>query len=82
MKHIEVQLWEEPDGVHLKVTDSGRGFDVEAAKQSRGLGLISMYERVRLVNGALTIESKPMQGTAIHVCIPVNAAADGQLAVG
>jgi len=82
VKHIEVQLWEEPDAVHLKVTDSGRGFDVEAAKQSRGLGLISMYERVRLVNGALTIESKPMQGTAIHVCIPVNAAADGKLAVG
>jgi signal transduction histidine kinase len=37
----------------------GLGFDVEAAKQGRGLGLTSMYERVRLVNGTLTIKSKP-----------------------
>jgi len=76
VKHIEVQLWEQPDAVHLKVTDLGRGFDVEAAKQSGGLGLTSMNERVRLVNGTMTIESKPMHGTTIHVCIPVNAEAD------
>jgi len=82
VRHIEVQLWEQPGAVHLKVTDLGRGFDVEAAKQSRGLGLTSMNERVRLVNGTLTIESKPMHGTTIHVCIPVNAEANAQLAAG
>jgi PAS domain S-box-containing protein len=44
VKHVEVQLWEQLEAVHLKVKDSGRGFDVEAAKQSKGLGLTSMYE--------------------------------------
>lgn len=82
VKHIEVQLWEQPDAVHLTIRDLGRGFDLEAAKQSRGLGLTSMYERVRLLNGTLTIESKPMHGTTIHVCIPVNSEANTQLAAG
>jgi len=82
VKHMVVQLWEEPDKIHLKVEDLGHGFDVEAAKQGRGLGLTSMYERVRLVNGTLTIKSKPKQGTMIHVCIPVNSEAETQVAAG
>ena len=48
----------------------GRGFDVEAASQGKGLGLTSMRERVRLVNGTISIESKPMGGTTIHVRVP------------
>jgi PAS domain S-box-containing protein len=71
VKRIEVQLREESDEVHLIVSDSGKGFDVEAAMQGRGLGLTSMHERVRLVNGMMTIDSKPMGGTTIHVRVPL-----------
>jgi signal transduction histidine kinase len=35
--------------IQLVVSDSGRGFDVEAVKGNRGLGLVSMQERVHLV---------------------------------
>jgi len=35
-----------------------------------GLGLTSMRERVRLVDGTINIESKPMVGTTIHVRVP------------
>jgi signal transduction histidine kinase len=35
-----------------------------------GLGLISMRERVRIVNGTIAIESKLMGGTSIHVRVP------------
>jgi signal transduction histidine kinase len=45
-KHFEVRLWGTPEEIHLSVKDSGAGFDREAAKESRGLGLISMEERV------------------------------------
>jgi signal transduction histidine kinase len=70
VKRIEVQLREESGEIHLTVSDSGRGFDVEAVKQGKGLGLTSMRERVRLVNGTISIESKPMGGTTIHVRVP------------
>jgi PAS domain S-box-containing protein len=70
VKRLEVQLREVSNEIHLIVTDLGRGFDVEAAIQSQGLGLTSMQERVRLLNGSVDIESKPMAGTTIHVCVP------------
>ena len=68
-----MQLWEEPGEIHLIVSDSGRGFDVEAVKQGKGLGLTSMRERVRLVDGTFVIDSKPMGGTTIHVRVPLDS---------
>jgi PAS domain S-box-containing protein len=70
VKRIEVQLAENSGEIHLIVRDLGKGFDIEAARQGRGLGLTSMRERVRLVNGTITIESKAMGGTTIHVRVP------------
>lgn len=67
---IEVQVGENSGEIHLSVRDLGKGFDVETAMQGMGLGLTSMRERVRLVNGTIAIESSPMAGTNIHVCIP------------
>ena len=52
-------------------THSGKGFDIEAARQSRGLGLTSMEGRVRLVGGTIALESKPMGGTTIHARVPI-----------
>jgi len=53
------------------VSDRGVGFDSDAAIKGRGLGLISMRERVRLVNGTVSIVSELMQGTEILVRVPV-----------
>ena len=73
VKRIDVQLYEDPGEIHLVVRDSGRGFDVAAVKRGKGLGLTSMRERVRLVNGTIAIESKPMGGTTIHVRVPLES---------
>jgi PAS domain S-box-containing protein len=70
VKQFEVHIAEHSNQVHLTVSDSGRGFDIEAARQGTGLGLTSMRERVRLVNGTIAIDSKPMSGTTIHVRVP------------
>jgi PAS domain S-box-containing protein len=72
VKRIEVQLREKSGEIHLVVSDLGRGFDLETAKEGRGLGLTSMQERVRLVKGTISIESKPMGGTTIHVRVPLD----------
>jgi PAS domain S-box-containing protein len=73
---IEVRLVESSGEFHLTVSDSGKGFDINAPGQSRGLGLTSMQERVRLVGGTFAIDSKPEAGTTIKVRVvipPVNS---------
>jgi PAS domain S-box-containing protein len=70
VRHFEVRLWGTPDEIHLTISDSGVGFDVQAAKASRGLGLISMQERLKLLNGTLAIESQLQRGTTIHASVP------------
>jgi PAS domain S-box-containing protein len=82
VKRVEVQLREESGEIHLIVSESGLGFDVEVAKQSKGLGLTSMRERVRLVNGTIVIDSKPMGGTTIHVRVPFKSEQGSQRAAG
>lgn len=72
-KDVDVRLWEESNELHLTVKDLGKGFDPLSAMQGAGLGLTSMRERARLVNGNIAIESKPMQGTTIHVRVPLNS---------
>jgi PAS domain S-box-containing protein len=73
VKRVEVQLQDESGEIHLTVSDLGRGFDLRAVNQGKGLGLTSMRERVRLVNGKITIESQPMGGTTIHVRVPLES---------
>ena len=74
VKRIEVQMAKKSGEIHLIVSDSGKGFDIEAARQKRGLGLTSMRERVRLVGGTLVIDSKPSAGTTIYASVPCRAA--------
>lgn len=73
VKQIDVQLYEDSAVIHLIVRDLGKGFDVETARQGRGLGLTSMQERVRLVNGTILIQSMPLSGTTIHVRVPLES---------
>jgi signal transduction histidine kinase len=57
--------------IELTVHDSGVGFEPEEAIKGRGLGLTSMKERLKLVQGKLSIDSKPQRGTTIHARVPV-----------
>jgi signal transduction histidine kinase len=57
-------------GLHLTIGDSGKGFDPNAQKRKGGLGLVSMEERVRAVDGSLTIATRPGDGTRIEIRIP------------
>jgi PAS domain S-box-containing protein len=69
--HFEVRLWCTKDKIHLTVHDSGAGFDRNRPGHNRGLGLISMEERVKLLKGKFSIESKPDRGTTVHVQVPL-----------
>jgi signal transduction histidine kinase len=71
VRHFEVRLSGTTGEIALKVSDAGVGFDPEAAMNQRGLGLISMRERIRLVEGVLSITSKHNEGTTIHARVPL-----------
>ena len=67
---FDVKLWESEGCVHLQVCDPGRGFDFESARTGRGLGLVSMHERLKLVNGDLSVDSQPGRGTKVYARAP------------
>jgi PAS domain S-box-containing protein len=78
--HFRVQLRAESDEIHLTVSDSGAGFDPEAALKGDGLGLISMKERLHLVKGEISIDSQPKRGTTIHARVPLKTISDSMSA--
>ena len=73
VERVQARLWGTPGQIHLTISDEGSGFDVEVAKAGPGIGLISMAERMKLVDGDLAIESQPQHGTTIRVRVPVSA---------
>jgi PAS domain S-box-containing protein len=71
---VEVSLHGSASDVALSVCDAGIGFPIdEVLKGRRGLGLVSMKERLKLVLGELTIDSRPQHGTTIRACVPLVA---------
>ena len=67
---VEIILASEQDTCRLRVDDNGQGFDY-ATRPGRGIGLLSMQERMHSVDGTLLIESAPGQGTHITACCPM-----------
>jgi signal transduction histidine kinase len=62
------------DEIQLVVSDEGEGFDSEAARKNGGLGLLSMKERVNLVQGRFQVESRQGYGTKIIAVVPIQPA--------
>ncbi|MBS1890843.1 MAG: sensor histidine kinase [Actinobacteria bacterium] len=69
--HVAVTLRRDARGVELTVADDGRGFAFDEA--DRGLGIGGMRERALLVEGELTIESRPEAGTTVRLTIPAQS---------
>ena len=71
-KTVRVVLVNNGHKLRLSMLDDGRGFDMESEKVKHGLGLTSMWERVRTVGGYICIRSRPGLGTLVDVSIPLN----------
>ena len=68
---IEVTLKKSAAALKLVVTDNGCGFDTASDAMTRGLGFISMKERLFLVSGKLRVISKRSHGTRIEATVPL-----------
>ena len=72
-QHLQVSLSVELDEIRLMVRDSGAGFDPQGAMEARGIGLMSMKERLKLVGGTLSIDSRLHSGTTVHARVPISS---------
>jgi signal transduction histidine kinase len=64
----DIEFRAEADGLFLKLSDNGRGFDI--SQKSSGHGLASMHERTEGLGGKLEISSREGEGTALTLTIP------------
>jgi signal transduction histidine kinase len=67
----EVEVVGEESSIRVAVRDFGMGMAPEVMTTSQGLGLSSMRERLRVVDGQLAIESAVSAGTELIVRIPL-----------
>ena len=75
---VSVRVSGAPDVLGITIVDNGVGFEVGPA-EGEGLGLISMHERLKLVNGRLVIDSKVGAGTIVRATVRI---AEGDLVGG
>jgi signal transduction histidine kinase len=69
-KSAQVFLWKTRGAVHVSISDDGCGFDSQSENTDRGLGFISMKERLHIVGGNIQISSQPRRGTCIKASVP------------
>lgn len=79
MRHAEahtvtVRLELLGDSLHLSISDDGRGFD-PASVRADSFGLVGMRERVLMLGGQLSLDSRPGEGTLLRVRVPLSECA-------
>ena len=68
---IDVSLSIDPANIKLAIKDNGKGFDTGSLKDSGGLGLKLLQERVTMLGGFLNINSSPEKGTDVNLQVPI-----------
>ncbi len=63
-------LKKDGDGLILDIIDNGSGFDLKELHHKKTLGLVSIRERVIMMDGKYEINSSPGKGTLVHVSVP------------
>jgi signal transduction histidine kinase len=76
VRQVDARLWGTSDQIQLTVSDFGVGFNLRTATEVGGLGLNRMRERLKLVKGNLSIDSRPKRGTTICARVPLNLGSD------
>jgi signal transduction histidine kinase len=72
-KEVLITVLGDPKGLRLSIKDNGVGFDTEATRD--GIGLTTIQERARLVNGKVSVSSARGSGTEMVVKVPLPSGA-------
>lgn len=73
-KNVLVQLSYRPDMLTLTIEDDGVGFDRNGMPHKAGIGLKSIYSRLKVMNGEMDIHPRRPQGTSVTIEVYFNAA--------
>ena len=73
VRHFRAELRATSAEIQLTVNDLGVGFDQQVPTDHRGIGLVSMRERLQLIGGEFSINSKPGAGTTIRARVALKA---------
>jgi signal transduction histidine kinase len=65
---IKLQLLKTKEGLHLHLSDDGKGFDMKTIT-SKGIGLNNMKRRIQQVGGVFNFNSEPGKGTKLHLFV-------------
>lgn len=71
---IQVKILTSKNQIKLVIIDNGIGFDPKdllSSSRQYGFGLVSLNERVALINGQLYLSSKQNKGTTISITMPI-----------
>lgn len=75
VRDVTVRAWTDACSLGIQIEDHGKGFDVEAVLAAgKTAGLAGMQERVTLLDGRFTIDSRVGDGTQITVELPLTGA--------
>jgi signal transduction histidine kinase len=72
---VRVALHRADGRLVLAVQDNGTGFDASRGEKAASLGIASMRERMRLLDGALDVDSAPGRGTTVTAWVPLKEGA-------
>ena len=79
-KSIFVTLMEQEQNLVLIVTDEGQGFFSEKPEvKGGGQGLSDMFDWAELIDGTLTIESSPEQGSRVQLIAPIRKSENNEI---
>ena len=69
--HVTATLQIEPQQLIMTIADDGKGFDPDAVKAKKSLGLVGIKERALMMKGKLITETAPGKGTTIRIIVPL-----------
>lgn len=71
-KQLKIMISRNEDSFIIHTSDDGKGMDTARLNQSPGIGWKNITARVNLLKGQIGISSQPMNGTQIHITIPLS----------
>lgn len=70
--NIIIELMIDGHMINLAVSDDGQGFDYEAVKNNKGVGLQNIASRTELFNGKINIVTAPNKGCKLNIHVPIS----------
>jgi signal transduction histidine kinase len=70
-KAVKLNIQKEDSKLTVSINDNGKGFDIASKKKSVSLGIKTLFERARIINAYIDLQSNIGKGTKLTISIPI-----------